>query len=66
MVDGAVHEANLVALETAIESRDSGTSAPVRRSFARMRTEDPVAGDEPAPVVSEKPTRRFARPRTGG
>jgi hypothetical protein len=34
--------------------------APVRRSFVRMRTEDP----DPAPVVSEKPTRRFPQPNS--
>jgi hypothetical protein len=51
---------NLERLDAAIGARDS--EMPLRRSFARMRTEDP--DPEPPPVVSERPTRRFPRATT--
>jgi hypothetical protein len=53
---------DLDRIDAALAKGEPG--APVRRSFARMRTEDPAL--EPAPAISEKPTLRFPRPISTG
>jgi hypothetical protein len=54
-----VTEENLDRLEEAIEAREDGEEvAPVRRSFQRMRTDDPMTEDTvPPPFASTRPTR---------
>jgi len=51
---------NLKRLGDAIESRIERESAPpVRRSFARMRTEDDAREEAPEPWTSTRPTKRM-------
>lgn len=59
-MSAAVSESNLIKLEESITTRDDTEGeAPVRRSFARMRTSDPEPEVDPLdpPTVETRPIR---------
>jgi len=58
-----VDPSTLEKLGTAITERgDEATAAPVRRSFSRMRTEDPDPEVDPL----DPPTQPVRRPQSSG
>jgi hypothetical protein len=60
LMSAAVTESNLIVLQESIAARDDAKGeAPVRRSFARMRTSDPEPEVDPLdpPTVETRPIR---------